>query len=157
MKPSIELVRNWFTYDPLEGVLIRKLKTSSRLEDKVPIDKRLWFLGVRYPYSHIIWVVHFGKWPDVYIDHKDHNQLNFKLDNLREATESQNQHNKRMNNPLGKGVAYDRSTYRTRPWIARIMVNNQSIFLGSYATSEEAAKAYADAAHKYHGEFACLD
>lgn len=157
MKPEIELVQRWFGYDPIRGVLLRKLKTSSLLANDVPLDKRLYFLGKRYPYSHIIWVVQFGKWPLEIIDHKNHNQLDFRLENLREATASQNQHNKKMRNPLGKGIAYDRSTYRAKPWIARIMVNNKSIFLGSFETSEEAAKAYREAALKHHGEFACLE
>ena len=91
------------------------------------------------------------------IDHKDHNQLNFKIANLREATQNQNQHNKRMSNPLGKGVAMDIGGNRRKPWIARIMVNSKSIFLGSFETSEEAAEAYRQAALKYHGEFACLE
>lgn len=157
MKPSIELVQMWFGYNPIKGVLLRKLKTRDDLSDEVPLDKRLWFLGKRYPYSHIIWVVHYGKWPDVIIDHRDHNQLNFKIDNMREATESQNQHNKRMLNPLGKGVAFDKSVFRKKPWVARIMVNNKSIFIGSFATSNEAAEAYRQAAILHHGEFACLD
>lgn len=156
MKPSIELLRTWLSYNPDTGALIRKLKTNSRLDDIVPLNKRIYFLGRRYPYSHIVWAIHYGKWPAIYIDHKDHNQLNFKLNNLREADESQNQHNKQMNNPLGKGVAFDKSVERKKPWVARIMVRNKSIFLGSFETSEEAAEAYAVAALKYHKEFACL-
>jgi HNH endonuclease len=157
MKPSIELVQKWFEYDPDRGVLLRKLKTKDSLDNEVPLDKRLYFLGKRYPYSHIIWVVHFSKWPDEMIDHKDHDQLNFKLNNLREATQNQNQHNKRMRNKLGKGVAFDKATFRNKPWVARIMLNNESKFLGSFTTSEEAAEAYRQAAIQYHGEFACLE
>lgn len=156
-KPDIEFVRKWFGYDPNTGRLIRKLKLSDCLDDLVPLDKRIWFLGNRFPYSHIVWVVHYGKWPDNMIDHRDHDQLNFKIDNLREATQNQNQHNKQMRNPRGKGVALDTTNYRTKPWMARIMVDSKSIFLGAYATSEEAAEAYKRAALKYHGEFACLE
>lgn len=157
MLPEISLIQKWFGYDAINGRLIRKLKLRGNSHDIVPLDKRLYFFGKKYPYSHIVWVVCYGKWPAEMIDHKDHNQLNFKLDNLREATQNQNQHNKRMLNPRGKGVAYDGSTYRTKPWIARIMVDNKSIFLGSFASSDEAAEAYRKAAKEHHGEFACVD
>ena len=156
MRPSIEHVRLWFGYDPDRGVLLRKLKYRNDLSDEVPLEKRVYFLGKRYPYSHIIWVVHYGKWPDEIIDHKDHNQLNFKINNLREATQNQNQHNKLSWGPYGKGVSLDDSTYRARPFVARISINSKSIFLGSFATAEEAAEAYRQAAIKYHGEFACV-
>ncbi len=155
MRPEVEHVRLWFGYDPDRGMLLRKIKTRNSLSDEVPLDKRLYFLGKRYPYSHIIWVVHYGKWPDEMIDHRDHNQLNFKIGNLREATQNQNQHNKLSWGPYGKGVAKDESIYRTKPFNARISVNGKSIFLGSFATAKEAAEAYRQACMKYHGEFAC--
>jgi len=157
MKPSIELIQNWFGYDPELGVLTRKLKSRSDLSDIVyPKDKRVYLLGTRYPYTHIIWVVVYGKWPACLIDHKDHDQMNNRLDNLREATESQNQHNKRMFNSC-KGVSFDKSTNRAKPFVARIMFERKSIFLGTFASWEEAAQAYREAALKYHGEFACVE
>ena len=157
MKPDISLLQKWFSYDPERGVLIRKIKSNNRLDDIVPYeDKRVYFLGKRYPYTHIIWAVHFGKWPEEYIDHINHDQSDHRLTNLREATASQNQHNKRMHN-AHKGVAYDGSVKRSKPWIARIMVEYKSIFLGSFETKDQAAEAYRQAALKYHGEFACVE
>lgn len=155
VRPSIELIQQWFGHDSATGQLIRKKKLRDDLSDLVPLNKRIWFLGKRYPYSHIVWVVCKNKWPDVYVDHKDHNQLNMRIENLREANASQNQHNKQMLNPNGKGVAFDKSVYREKPWVARIMVNHKSVFLGSFKTKEEAAQAYQKACLKYHGEFAC--
>lgn len=157
IRPPIELLQLWFEYVPDRGILIRKIKSSANLADEVPLDKRLYFLGKRYPYSHIVWAVHFGKWPIEIIDHINHNQLDFRLCNLREATANQNQHNKKMRNPNGKGVAFDNSVFRRKPWVARIMVNNKSIFLGSFKTKEEAHAVYREAAIKYHGEFACVE
>lgn len=158
MKPDIELLQRWFAYDPEQGVLIRKLKLSSRLSDIVGCeDKRVYFFGRRYPYTHVIWAVHYGKWPDEFIDHIDHNQFNNKLENLREANANQNQHNKLSWSKYGKGVSYNKCGNRAKPYIARISVNGESIFLGSYAKPEEAAQAYRDAVVEYHKDFACVD
>lgn len=155
MKPEIKLLREWFSYNPETGRITRKQTLRWDLDELVPLDKRLYFLGKRYPYSHIVWAIHYGKWPENMIDHKNHDQLDFRLDNLREAIQNQNQHNKRGSGRYSKGVYYDSSVERVKPWLSRIMVNHKSIFLGSFETEEEAAKAYQEACIKYHGEFAC--
>lgn len=45
----------------------------------------------------------------------------------------------------------------TNKWAARIMANGKRIFLGLFKKTVDAAKAYNDAAIKYHGEFAFLN
>jgi hypothetical protein len=90
-------------------------------------------------------------------DHRDGNPLNNRRNNLRPATHAQNMANKaaHRNNksglkgvhraPIGKGGG--------RPWRATIQANKQRHFLGTFATAEQAARAYDEAARKHHGEF----
>jgi hypothetical protein len=52
-----------------------------------------------------------------------------------------------------KGVSLDS---RTQKWVVHIRANGKKIHFGCFAAKEEAAAAYAVAAHKYHGEFANL-
>lgn len=85
------------------------------------------------------------------VDHRDTNPLNNLESNLRLATRSQNNMNKNKyrNNSSGfKGVYIDKGR-----WRAEICVNKQRIRLGSYATAEEAYRAYCKAAKELHGEF----
>jgi hypothetical protein len=91
------------------------------------------------------------------IDHRDRNGLNNRRSNLRIATNSQNQHNQgiRKNNKSGyKGVTWNKQHNK---WQARICINWKEIWLGLFDDKKDAAKAYNEAALKYHGKFAVLN
>lgn len=90
---------------------------------------------------------------DQVVDHIDGNTLNNQKSNLRLATKTQNQQNRRgrRDSKSGyKGVSYES---RKGYWRARIKVNGKLLSLGSFATPEEAHEAYKTAALKYFGEF----
>lgn len=90
------------------------------------------------------------------VDHVNHETLDNRRENLRLATFSQNTKNRKRykNNTSGiKGV----SLYKpSQKWIAIISVDGKFKHLGYYVSKEAAAHAYAEAAHRFHGDFACL-
>lgn len=91
---------------------------------------------------------------DKCIDHKDLDTLNNRKQNLREATNAQNQCNRGLpiNNTSGvKGVYFDAHGKTWRPFIG---IAGNSIKLGSFKNFEDACAVRAMAAEKYHGEFA---
>ena len=99
----------------------------------------------------------YGYIPD-YIDHKDLNGMNNKIENLRVATHRQNMMNvmPRKNNKSGyKGVSLFRSRSK---WNARIVAVEKGIKkykkLGYFETAEEAASAYNIEARKQFGQYA---
>jgi hypothetical protein len=88
----------------------------------------------------------------ILVDHRDEDSLNNQKFNLRICTNSQNlmNRNKSINNKSGyKGVYWIDGR-----WRATIRVNGKEKYLGRFVDIEDAARAYDEAAKKYHGEFA---
>ena len=86
------------------------------------------------------------------VDHVNGNPSDNRWANLREATPSQNQGNRRRSscNSSGfKGVTKGR--YK---WHSGIRVRSKNYHLGSFDTPEEAHEAYKKAAREMFGEFA---
>lgn len=88
------------------------------------------------------------------VDHINGNTLDNRRENLRICTAAENTRNrvKMKKNPWFKGVQKSWRRFR-----ARITVNKKIILLGSFATAEDAARAYDAAALRHHGPFAKLN
>lgn len=87
------------------------------------------------------------------VDHINGNTLDNRLCNLRICTKIENSRNRKPNiikKLKAKGVDMDKRTGKFR---ARIRVNYKHIYLGTFQKEEDAAKAYNEAAIKYHGTF----
>lgn len=93
------------------------------------------------------------------VDHRDGNTLDNRRSNLRVASPSGNQRNMRKwGAGRFKGVYRNRSAHLTPRWYAKIRVEgSRSLYLGSFSSEEEAARAYDRAAREHHGEFACVN
>lgn len=85
------------------------------------------------------------------VDHIDGNPLNNHVSNLRWATRTENQYNKRTR-ATHKGVSWNT---RLGKWYAQIKVAETVICLGYFDDQEEAYHVYCAAAVLYHGDFAC--
>ncbi|MCG7852853.1 MAG: HNH endonuclease, partial [Methanosarcinaceae archaeon] len=109
--------------------------------------------GIVYMHREVIEV---GK--GMVADHVNHDGADNRKANLRAATRGENGCNKRMRRVAGtskyKGVMFKKSRGK---WVARIGVGGRQIHLGYFEDEIDAAKAYDNAARKYHGEFAALN
>lgn len=95
--------------------------------------------------------------PGIEVDHINGDGLDNRRCNLRMANRLENTRNRRLDadNTTGfKGIRLKPDTPRARPWEARIPINGRRVSLGHFATAEEAARAYDNAALRFFGEFA---
>jgi len=113
----------------------------------IRVDKK------NYKAHRLVYLYHHGYLPNI-IDHIDRDKLNNKIENLREATISQNNVNTkiRKDNASGlKGVTWHKASNK---WCAQIMVNCKQNHIGLFLDIEDARAAYLQARRKYFGEFA---
>ena len=95
--------------------------------------------------------------PGEMVDHIDRNPLNNTRQNLRLATNAQNQHNtgKWATNTSGyKGVFWHKHAQR---WKAVIKIGKRVMWLGTFKTPEAAYQAYCEAVKKYRGEYGAVE
>ena len=96
---------------------------------------------------------------NIIYDHKDCNPFNNQKENLREATNSQNQANRlkwldSSHSSKYKGVSYIK---RVEKYTAQITVKYRKMHLGYFLKEKEAAIAYNKKAVELFGEFAQLN
>jgi hypothetical protein len=95
--------------------------------------------------------------PDEDVDHRNHDTLDNRRDNLRRCSNNQNMQNKRRyrNNTSGyKGVCWH---VRIGKWQARVGFHGHKIHLGYFSLLEDAARAYNVGAQQAFGEYAYLN
>jgi len=177
--PSPEMLRKLLRADFNSGKLYWRERTPNMFEDKkwtpehrckawnshyagkeafTAVSCRNYKKGTLFNkklFAHrVIWAMHTGKWPTNNIDHINGDPSDNRIENLREATQSQNLANSRMSvtNTSGyKGVYWHRPTQK---WIAAIKRNSEKHYLGQFTCPKEAHAAYCKAAKELHGEYA---
>ena len=91
------------------------------------------------------------------VDHANRDKADNRKENLRTATNTENLRNqgpRKNNSGKYKGVTKASSC---KNWSAAIFNSGKRLHLGHFATQEQAALAYNEAAKKYHGEFAYIN
>ena len=90
-------------------------------------------------------------------DHKDHDGLNNRKDNLRPCTDAQNIQHGRVRKCNSSGFIGVHFFKKNQRWIAYVGKGYHVNYIGSFSTAEEAARARDAKALELHGEFAVLN
>ena len=154
---TVERARELLSYDPETGFLTWLCRRGRYHQGEVA--------GFLTPYGYIdiqvdarkhkahrlAWLLTYGVWPTLDIDHINGNRADNRMVNLREVTRSTNLQNQRAShtdNRLGVIGAYwieIKKKYRST-----IYVSGKQTHLGYYTTPEEAHQAYLTAKRRLH-------
>lgn len=158
--PPLELLNQFFKYDPVTGKLTNKITRgrakAGALAGRVNLNG---YMQVRINYvayylSRVIWKMQTGEDPgEKEIDHIDGNRQNNRWNNLRLATRAENTANKPKTKgdlSLPKGVYHSATKGK---YCACIKINRKAIHLGTFVTPEQAGRAFEEASKKIFGEY----
>ena len=98
--------------------------------------------------------------PDhLFADHINRNGWDNRKANLRPATRAQNTLNRSLINTKPSSSKYNGVSWSKsqKKWHAQLGLNGKYKFLGYFHDEIKAARAYDEAAKKYHGDFAVLN
>lgn len=153
-KPTKEQLQELFNY--IDGNLHHKNKrrgvrvgTRAGTFDKdgyivIHLNKK------KYKAHHLVWAYHYDVFPNM-IDHIDGDKTNNNIHNLRIATNSQNQMNRKLNKNNKSGVKGLR--FRNNRWLVQIRFNNINIHK-TFMSKEDAIQFLFNNRPKLHGDFA---
>jgi len=173
-KPTEEMdeyIRENLRYDPETGHLwwikLSECKFGRRDLDKPVGTYSKGYLQFFLPTSkgkrkilqvhRVAFFLYYDYWPEGLIDHINMVRGDNRIENLRVATYQQNNVNSRsQKNSLSsyKGAYFVKSTGK---WRSCVGFNNKVLSFGTYASEEEAARAYDKAARELFGDYARLN
>jgi hypothetical protein len=161
----IAFLRECLDYDPTTGALTWRVRprehfrsdniwakintqwagrTAGNLSNKGYLRIRVTFAGVGWAVRahRVAWALVTGAWPKNQIDHRNGIRDDNRLNNLREATASENQHNlaRSARNTSGyPGVYWDKNKGK---WRAAIRLRRRHVGLGCFNDPARAYDAY---------------
>ena len=148
------MIKDKLKYEPTTGVISWINSDCPRLKGerqagfknqrgyvKIKVDNKSYFA------HRIAWYLYYGSWPNLDIDHINGIKDDNRIENLREASKSQNLSNSRLKTKY-RGVSKANSK-----WRAVITHEGSKIHIGVYETQEEAYKAYVEKSKELKGEF----
>lgn len=153
---TAEFFREVIAYDPTTGEMWWKKRigpmnpVGSNVGSKcIRGYREVSIFGKKFRLHRIAWIYVYGDWPAQQIDHINGVRDDNRIANLRDVDSSTNNQNKIGPHRESKsGVRGVRS--RGDRWLADIQTRGVRKFLGSFATLEQASRAYAEAKREMH-------
>lgn len=154
-------LRRMVNYDSDTGIMTwRERKRARIIGAEVGTTLARGYVSVvinyrKYMLHRLVWLYVYGQWPTGWLDHRNGNPSDNRIDNLREATPSQNQYNRRRNRNNKSGCPGVYWQPNRKKWMVQIKgPNGKSVYVGRFNKKDDAYTARRDAEQKYYGEFA---
>jgi len=117
-------------------------RRTGRLYSRGKSYRQITLDGRGYYIHRIVWLMHHGAFPPDGIDHINRDPSDNRIENLRAATDAENNQNK-----PSRGCTFDAFTGTYK---AQIQLNGKNKHLGRFKTPEEAIGAYRAAKARLH-------
>lgn len=150
---SASVVREALIYDPETGLFTWRYRPeregrwntrfagkpagSTKAEGRVVIR-----LDFHQYFAHrLAWLMYFGRWPSLFLDHRNGNATDNRIADLRECTQAEN-HQNRKPHGHGTGTLGVARTKQKNRWKSQITRGSKYYHLGTFPSPQEAAEAY---------------
>jgi len=112
------------------------------------------FGNTTYLYHRLIFLFHHQTLSKM-IDHINHNKTDNRIENLRAATNTQNQQNANLRRDNASGIKNVHWHVKTNKWRVCLRVNKKKVWIGEFIDIELAELVATEARNKHHGVYAC--
>jgi hypothetical protein len=133
----------WYGKNVGEQVGTIRISSSGMIYSTVSLKHHI-FMAHR-----VAFLLHYGRWPAMQIDHRDGNGLNNRIENLQEATSQQNAMNQKLYSVNSSGVSGVSWHKLNKKWYASISVSKKRFYLGSFDSFEDAVRVRKEAELKH--------
>lgn len=147
--PSKDVLLEMFDYK--DGELYRKPEKAGTIDGSGYVQTGI--KGKYFKNHRLIFMMHHGFVPE-FVDHIDGNKLNNRIENLRPATRSENQYNKKLKKQTFSGVKGVTWRNDLKKWRVKITVDGKEITIGNYKSLELAKKVMEESRTRLHKQFA---
>jgi hypothetical protein len=146
-------------FDYKDGNLYWKVKPANRVKigDKVGTLKDGYLntkvLGKYCRVHRLIFLIHYGYIPK-FLDHINNDRSDNRIENLREATHTENMRNCKTRSHNASGIKNVRWNRKNKVWTVRLMINKKETHFGCFKDVELAELVAIEARNKFFKEFA---
>lgn len=158
--PSQSMLIEMFVYEPDTGILKWRIAIAHRCRvgerAGAPTINGRWgvqIFGHKYNVSQIAWKIMTGEDAEDFVDHRNGDHSDDRWDNLRKATPSQNQFNRKTQTNNTSGMTGVGKDFRGNGWDAYITVNKKRVYVARHVSYEEAVTARINAEKEYYGSY----
>lgn len=139
-------LKELYDYDPATGRFTHKATNKLAGNPNKPRGYVSLTINKKRYYAHrLAWLFAYGEWPAKSIDHINRDPADNRLQNLRVASQSENNQNRKT-----RGVSYIKGRQGGKKYTAQICHEGRKYQLGYYETEAEAHAAYLGAKRVLH-------
>lgn len=158
---KFETAKRLFDYDPLTGFVYWKIGNGRSVNagdragalDRSSGYRTIGYRGRQYREHRIIWLLVYGVWPPMDIDHINRDRSCNRVDNLRLATPAENSRNRTVSSVSRSGVPGVYWSAEHKKWKSQITVGGKRKFLGLHSSLDKARQVRVAAEAELFGSF----